>query len=395
MSILFFKKKLSSWLRVHEINSMHTVANDIKELKYAIDLGAKPIGSLHSYNKIALHKKTVSLGKSFEFLKYNEKKDTLFCGASAKIDDIMIYLNQKHRRMVNCGNYRKQTIIGAVLTTSGFGNDSMIVDSVIGAAVLDDNLEIKYIHDMSKIHDYRVVLALEIRTLPVQSFLFESHVKRLSEVKFYGQMAVSVLPYSDPIRPSCLVSTFEPNYSQEHSFASLSKIKFGFFKNWRLHLWWWVDANIPMLRRAVQRFVSFLRIKPTQIVTSPFDYDYLYHPWPQLDSIEDRPNFLLWAYKPTLTSYNLAFAINKDQFIQCIQFIIKEADKIDKTLLRCFIGCRYMSNKSKVTWAYNYSGPKVMIDLYCTPSKHKKLEILQRRVIDRFEAIPHRAKYMI
>lgn len=392
----FFRKKLQSWLGIYTITSDNTMVNNIGELEEALKLAARPIGSLHSYNRIALHRRSISLGPNFEFMKYNEATETLYCGAGAKVKDVMNFLKHRSRKLINCGNHREQTMAGVALTTHGFGLNSMVADSVVRFMGFDQDIDLVNSEDVSRMPELLAIVALEMKTEPVQSYNFTSCVCKLDDLKWEGQMACSILPYSSKSNPVSIISKFEINENNTYEALKTQKLKFGLFKNWRLNLWWFIDCAFPVLRRIAQKTINFIKIPVTKITTNPDDIDFLYHPWPSTDSIHhEGTNMLLWSQKPTYTCFNLSFCIDVKEFNECIKYIIKESDKIDRYLLRCFIGCRFLDGRSDITWAYNHKGPVVAIDLYCTPKKHESLIKLVNQVRDSFDVILHKAKSVV
>lgn len=386
-------KILKSWRNVFKRKSEVYVANNKVELKAAIELGCtKVIGSLHSYNTAAFADKVVKLDGDFKRINFDIENNTCLVGAAAQIKDVMAVLLKNGRRLINSGNHREQTFVGACITgTHGFGPKATMADQIIYSSGIDD---FDYTLHGEPFKPKSFVTQVEIETAPLTQYEITNCICRLSDIKGTQsiQRAFAVLPYSgqDPVIIKAEYKQMEPNLLDYQTEAiSIDAPVKEFDIPWKIRLWWEVDKRIPIFRKIVQRTLSFASIKPWKKVTAFDDIDALYH---QEAGFDNGSDFKLWAYKPTYTCYNTALFIKPEDTQEVIKFAIEQANKIDKYLLRCFIGIRELTDKSDYELAGNFEGPVNAVDFYCTPKKAQKLIQLQKLIQDKFWTRPHMGK---
>jgi len=336
-------------------------------------------GSLHSYNRAALHHTVIHLEGEFKNIVQMDNGNYMV-GAGATIEEVAIRLMKDGRRLLNSGNHMKQTLVGAMLGgTHGFGPDASMVDMIVKSYQFDGYTEL--------------IRAVQIRTLPLASYAVVNCVCKLSDLiqkqRAWSEVAYAVLPYSGE-DPTCIVANYAKmrSYFKPNSVHGLGrKIPWSW---WKLRLWWAVDAYFPPLRRLIQKFSNFLTAKTWQVTASAYDIDFRYDTAPGTSG--DTLNFLLWAYKPTHTSFNIALHFKPEDTEEVIKFIVSESEKIKPGMLRNFIGVRKLTTKSNWALAGNFECPTDAIDMYCSPKDAKHLMELQFRLQANFWTMAHRGK---
>lgn len=393
-------KKVESWLGVFKKLTKYEEVGDYSSLLKLLEQGYKPSGSFHSYNRAALHDKTIKITGRFDKLEYSEKYEVIQIGASTTIRQIMEELLKYDRKLLNSGNFFEQTFIGAAITgTHGYGENSPLADSILqfeGVYDVNGELFVMVSHDPSDLRhpDLKAVTWAVLATAPTESYKVTNCVCKLSDVgpnvKGIAQ-AYAVLPYSNPQDPVCLIAHYESNTD-----VIVPKMKR--YKRtrpwqwWRVKLWWKFDQYLPFTRRFIQRVLNFIKLKPFVIYTHPHDYDALYDPDPGLTGTTGKVSFTRWAYRPTHTGYNVSLFAKPEDTADIITFAIEQSDRLKRTLLRSFIAVRCLQGQSRVDFAGNADGPRDAIDFYCTPKHAKYLIELQRRIQDNFDVRPHYGK---
>ena len=401
---------IQSWTGVFKQSAQVIDVADHAELREALKFPAKVIGSLHSYNDSALFHRVIRLGDEFKYLSIGYDS-TLAVGAATQIKDIMQYLLEYNLRLPNSGNFREQTVAGALIGgTHGFGMQASMADMVTTFAGYfrgrDRDIVWRTGQSPSDLRnpDLLAVTDMILKVVPLQSVEVTNCVCRLSDIKPHttdSARAYAVLPYSgdDPV---CTIADYRPatttkedgtkqvvDYDGSADEPLYKKGRLP-WKWWRLKAWWAIDAFFPPLRRWVQRGLSFIEMKPFTITTHPRDIDALYDPYPGPDGSSLR--FSRWAYRPTFTCYNTALFVLPEDVEEVVRFAISESEMIHRTLLRCFIGVRELRDSSNVTFAGNFEGPVSAVDLYCSPKHADKLIALQKRIQDKFWTRPHHGK---
>lgn len=366
-------KTIQSWTGVFKKkNALVTTCDTQEELEQAFK-PPKVVGSFHSYNKSALADNVIVLGEGFKKLEYDEVTQTCRVGAAVTVNELMSFLLDHHRRLINRGNYGKQTFVGAALNgTHGFGPDATMYDQII-----------------SKKEYNGVITEVTIDTSPLTRSKVDMYTTYLSQIRGQAyQRFYAVLPYSNK-NPICLVVEHEPYEGKEehknHEHLPIKKIPL------TLRLWWWADGRFPIIRKYFQRASDLIRIPDKVMYTNSHDYDSLYHPFKGIDGTGEY-KFSLWAYKPTHVSYNMALFIKPEDTEHFIQFAIEKGEKLKSGLFRNFIGVRELTTKSDYEHAGNFEGPVNAVDFYCSPWNAKYLIELQRILQDKFWTRPHNGK---
>ena len=402
-------RQVQSWLGVFKYSTNYHYAQSIPHLLDIIRSNRhrwlKITGKRHSYNTASFANHMVELGDNFNVLRFDLKSKQCYVGAATQIKDVMEFLLLNKRRLANSGNHREQTFVGSIFgSTHGFGAKASMADMVtrFDAIIWPRNEALRYEQNLPACRlggeDIIAVTGVWIDTSPLVQFQVDSCVCNLSDVEYNvtTARAFQVLPYSDPKNPVTIINDYKPlPFIEKYEI----RINYKNYKNsfklplrwWRLKLWWFIDWRFPRLRRWIQRALNYLKIKPRRYLTSPYDIDAQYHPFEGLDG-KENPRFLLWAYKPTYTCFNTALFTKLADTTEVIQFAIREAEKINPTLLRCFIGVRILSDKSKHKWCGNFDEPRAAVDLYCSPENAHELVNLQRRIQDRFDTRSHVGK---
>jgi hypothetical protein len=414
---MFKKRWVYSWLKVFRQKALVKRAYYYDDLEFYLQNDFKVAGSFHSYNRSALHHKIVLLEGIFKVLQYNPICKTITVGAGVKVHEIMEELSKHGRRLINSGNFFKQTYVGAAINgTHGFGKNASIADQIIRIGgfqrigIYPERFENCSWDDVQSM-DLMSITAVTLNTAPEQSFKVTSCVCTLSEIDQHVEplkasyrehnedvvisSAYAVLPYSDKEDPVTLVAFYEDNNEVDVGDVPQKRKRVRPWHWWRVKLWWMIDGWFPPLRRYVQRAISFLKLKPFVVYTHPKDFDALYDPDPGLTGQTGGIKFSRWAYRPTYTCYNIALFVKPEDIEQVLRFSIDESERIKKTLLRCFIGCRVMCDKSDVWFTGNAHGPMVAVDWYCTPKNAKYLIQLQQAIQKKFNVRPHLGKTVL
>lgn len=395
------RTKVYSWLKVFRHKTKLKHIHEYRDLIKYLKRGYKVSGRFHSYNKASLHDKTIVLDGAFNRIKYNPVCKTIRVGAAVQIKTIMKRLSKHGRRLPNSGNFFEQTFAGAAVTgTHGFGNGASMADAVLqfNAVVIENG---KYIYvtgnepDLLRDPSVVCITDLIIKTLPEQSFEVTNCVCTLSDLKPAEEniaRAFAILPYSDQKDPVCLIAEYKIADSIPPKTSSAPRKRVRPWQWWRVKLWWLIDGWFPPLRRVVQRVLSFIKLKPFKVYTDPKDYDALYDPDPGLTGQTGGIKFSRWSYRPTYTCYNIALFCEPDKTKELIMYAIKESESIKRTLLRCFIGVRQLSDTSSCRFTGNARGPVDAIDFYCSPKHAEYLIQLQRKIQREFDVRPHYGK---
>jgi hypothetical protein len=413
-----FKMTVSSWMGCFKQNTYYHIVNTQQGLRHIFEKYSgrdiKITGRRHSYNKASFAKIMVELGSGFSQIIYNSVNNTCYVGAAVTIEEVMIDLVQQERRLINSGNHRAQTYVGAALTgTHGYGANATIADQIISFdALVWENNRYSYMFDLDPMYlnnkDVKAVIGVTIITAPLTAYKVTSCVCRLDDLKSHDpkkkMRSYAVLPYSSNKNPVCIISDYEPTpevYATEKPVWLKNRVdRNPNFKLplswWKLKVWWLVDGWCPPLRRFIQWGINYVKMKPYRYVVNRFDIDGQYHPFEGLDGKQfgddSNPIFKLWAYKPTFTCFNISLFVKPEYAKDFILELIFQARKIDKNLLRCFIGVRELIDKSNVEFAGNSSGPVSAIDFYCSPRKYLKLIKLQQVMQKRFDTKSHLGK---
>lgn len=371
------KQLIQSWMGAYQMESDVQVAETFEDLERLVNDGYKIVGNHHSYNRSALHQKCFRLGKEFRFATYSQDGVALV-GAAATIKDVMETLAKRGQRLPNHGNNMTQTLVGACKGgTHGFGEASTMQDMVLVE---------------HKVHG--IVWAVTIRTFPLTQYEVTNCVCPLSEIgpQSENERAFAVMPYSG-VDPICIVADYK-ELPLSLTSSTDKKLKYNVPASWwRLKLFWRIDALFPSLRRFTQRLLNFGKMQTWTARTDPQDLDAKYHQAPGV-SMEDHSlvGFLLWSYKPTHTSHNMALACQPGQTEQVIKFAVEEANRIKKGFLTCFIGVRELKDQSPTPYAMNHRGPANALDFYCLRKDFRCMEKLQFAIQEKFEVVPHRSK---
>ena len=398
---------MQSWLGVFKDKEKAKKIVNIDQLR---DIVSKDnfscIGSSHSYNGIQLYK-----GKPIDFrnsllnqITYDEATHQVTVEPSVTVRQLKEFLNTKNRQLYNSGNYMDQTVIGAMLTgTHGYGDNAVMAESVESLVILDeDGIELTFIN-LKADNEFKYIalsfgviqpiIRMEIATKPISQYSISSCLCSLSEIKFGGNIAFAVFPYSgdDPIAAitECKeLSEYQEPTPRPKDWGFLESVKGALIK-----YYWFVDKYIPVMRKVVQQGIALMRGKiQRDIITDPHDIDYLYDPHPLVEH-DVSPILSRKIMKPTETSYNVAFFCPQEITKEVIAYIIDQGNKIKPNGFRNFIGVRNINNKSDLPFAGNYEGKVSAIDLYSNPGDASFLWEIQRLVFEQFNGIrPHWGK---
>jgi hypothetical protein len=397
------KKKVQSWLGVFKQETDYKEVTEYSDLLEHLEQGYKPSGSFHSYNRQALHEKTIVLKGRFDKLKYNPICETIQVGAGVSIREVMEELLKHDRKLLNSGNYFEQTFVGAAIGgTHGYGLHSALADSVLQFEGVFDIAGELFIMIANHPNDLRnpylkAVTWAVVATEPTKSYKVTNCVCNLSDIgpNVDGiAQAYAVLPYSDPQNPVCMIAQYETNTEVKVGDIAPKK-RTRPWHWWRVKLWWKIDQFLPTSRKIIQRVLNFIKLKPFVIYTHPNDYDALYDPDPGLTGTTGSVSFTRWAYRPTHTCYNISVFARPEDTADIILFATSEAEKLKSTLLRCFIAVRCLQGQSHVDFVGNSDGDRDAIDLYCSPKHAKYLIELQTRIQNKFDVRPHYGKTVL
>ena len=368
------KQDLSSWMGRHEIKDAIVIEVESEAgLIQAMDLypEAKVAGSFHSYNEGALSEKVIVC--NYRDMEFNKNNNTLTVSAGCTIDDVIEELLRHGRRLINRGNFSKQTYIGAAVTgTHGFGPMATLMDQVIRTRKLGD-----------------VILSVTINTAPLTSYRVRHSSALLSETakRQNRQRAYAVFPYTgkDPV-------CFRANYKEVKGRFDLEVHQYGENTEppFALKLFWCIDEHIPIMRRLAQKVIGFIHginFKFNNVMyTHPLDVDAIYDPMPGLAG-KSTWNFGAWSFRPTFTSDNIAMFIPVKDTEQFILDAIEIGEGLQRNLFKGFIGVRELTDKSEYENAGNHMGPVNAVDFYCSPKHSKYLQELQHRLDARYIAV--------
>lgn len=131
---------IQSWLGVFGQEAHVIEVDTIDELREVLAEGpCKVVGSMHSYNRAAIADTVVKLGRDFKQLEYHPENQTCTVGAACTVREVMEFLMEHDRRVVNFGNHMAQTYVGAAIGgTVGFGESASVVDSIIEYEYMED-----------------------------------------------------------------------------------------------------------------------------------------------------------------------------------------------------------------------------------------------------------------
>lgn len=436
--------KIKSWMGAYRKEAKHTLANNLDELKSALTEGGAVVGNFHSYSKCALHDHVIQLGEGFKQLEYREADQTCTVGAACTIREVMEFLLEQDRRLINHGNHMGQTFVGACLTgTHGFGPDATMADQVVEWTAMCYEGEQRDLNDiewrwLDGPNRFVPITKVRIKTAPLTQYHVTNCICKLSQMQEFHavgvparagplmlefhqkeQRAYAVLPYSgnDPV---CIVAEYESMPSTTWDVAigkSKSHVKgylcetcrsgwriYGACEEcgkpastpkkshgswWRIKLFWAFDSTFPFVSRWLSKSLNFFAQKEWTTITNPCDLDALYDTAPGVSL--DTLNFALWAMKPTFRWHNNAYFVKPEETADFIEALIEEANKIKHGMLRGFIGVRELTTKSKIPFAGNSEGPVNAIDVYFKPKHVKYAEQLQA-IMEPLAVKMHRGK---
>jgi len=378
------ERELKSWTGVFKKKAIVYEVTTYDELRELMPI--KVSGSLHSYNNIALGERVAFLkGPAYDFI-YPAEDDTFWVGAATPVSRVVEVLLDHHRRLVNRGNFDRQTLVGAALTgTHGFGKTAVIADSIVESKQIGS-----------------AVVAIRIKTAPLTRYKVRQSAMLLKNATKAptSMRAYAVLPYSsNDGNPVCLVADYSPieaTYKDCPECLGLSVIEphHTHYKRAKppvhLKLWWRLDQMFPPLRRVIQRALYHFRLDRT-LVTGSHDVDAIYDPVPGIAG-NNTWDFKMWAYRPTYVCYNVALFVRPRDTEAFIRTAIIEGEKLKKNLFRCMIGVRQLTDRGQYFRGGNRRGPRNAVDLYCSPKDAKHLIKLQRILQERFDTLPHFGK---
>lgn len=366
----------------------------------------KTIGSLHSYNEAALSPYSFKLGKTYDYVYLCPETGMARIGGAATIESVMLNLRDGGRRVLNSGNFRKQTFVGAALTgTHGYGKSASMIDQVLGfkGFLIGADSEPEYIEAEGShgIEHMIVVTEVLIKTAPLTAHMIEHCACKLSDLNLdMGKdraMSFQILPYSGK-DPAVLINFVKPIPFNVLSGRPAKFFKFTLPFKWQIiRSYWFLDSAVPALRSLLQKIIGMARLEPWKVIASKFDLDFLYHEEKGLDfdgsnEMRSKISLKLWAMKPTFRSHNVAFAVKPKDFKEIIKFIIALEAAVYPGVFECFIGCRYLSDSSDSNLALNHGGPMIVIDLYSSPKRANELHAMQKEVAELFDVRLHRGK---
>lgn len=241
----------------------------------------------------------------------------------------------------------------------------------------------------------RRVTSIRIKTLPLAEFICTNCICDLSDVaneQSENARAYAILPYSNPIDPTVVVAEYEmqPDIVDDRPITITRPPR---WKWWRMYLLGLIVSKMPRFQKFVQRKLDFKKSVTWKTRTFARDLDYKYHlaPGASIDSL--RPFY--WMMRPTFVLYNIALHVKPEDTERFIHFVIENAELIRPNLLRNFIGVRELTDRSAVSFAGNYDGPRNAVDLYCSPRDAKYLQMLQFRCQNEFDTRPHMGKTVL
>jgi hypothetical protein len=409
-------RSIQSWLGVFRANAYAQVPTGLEQLSRLVQNGPYYcVGQAHSYNGIQVNPNVTAIMMAEGNLKtmhYSADRGTVLVGASVCIDELKTYLLKFDRRLVNSGNYMRQTVVGALATgTHGYGDSAVMADGIVALTFLDGaGLPVML---RRRDADFPLValsfgviapiVELELETLPLASFQSDAWITRLSRkaglVEGAEAVTMAALPYSDPEDPTIVLHTLRapPEHPvQPRRMSPLFTLR-GIVERIIAH-YQAFDRLLPFLRRPLQRLAAKLDLQHhRQVITDERDLDFLYDPAPLLAS-ERAPDLLQGLFSTTHTAYNLAFFVPMDQAETVLRFIMLEVDSLRNLgfYLKSLIGMRELRGSSPLPFAGNFNGPVVAFDLFTDPRDYAWLERLQNEVLAYYPNVrPHWGKSAI
>ena len=134
------KRRIASWIHVYRGDAEARIPHD--EAKLCADMAKgcySCVGKSHSYNGVqivpginAMMMEEGGLGR----MDYDPATGIATVGASVTVEQLKRFLLKHDRRLINSGNYMKQTVVGALATgTHGFGDRGVMADAVTASAI--------------------------------------------------------------------------------------------------------------------------------------------------------------------------------------------------------------------------------------------------------------------
>lgn len=408
-------KNLESFMRIYRTKVYIDSPADETALKALVASGCyNCVGTSHSYNGIQVVKGSNAIQFNTAGLKsitYDEATHVVTVGASVTIKELKDDLLKRQRRLLNSGNYMKQTVIGALITgTHGYGERPVMAEGVTALTFLDEKGES---HDLKRgdpefplvalsFGVIAPIIRLSLETAPLSRFKSIARICKYSEKAALAEGAVAVtyavLPYTQPADPTIMLHTLRPTTDPPSKQRTSGDAWSAPLTEFLLHHYRQLDRLYPWLRRRLQRWIADLDIKHVEeVVTDERDLDYLYDPAPL--ARQDRPpNLVRGMFDTTMTAYNLAFFVPIERVPDVIQFIMHELEELSSLdfYLKNVIGVRELPGSCNLPFAANFNGPMAAIDLFADVRDYAWLERLQRSVLEYFPAIrPHWGKSAI
>ena len=409
------KERISSWMNlyfadvaVHRPESDESLADIVRRGGYSC------VGKSHSYNGIQIIRDAGALhfGESaLKHMTFDAATNQVTVGPSVTVKELKLFLLEHERRLINSGNYMRQTVIGALMTgTHGYGARPVMAEGIVALTFLDSKGEPVSLARGDPDFPYVAlsfgtiapVVSVTLETEALESYQSDVWIGRLSQkpARAAGALAVSyaVMPYSNFEDPTVMLhtlrhpplseSTAEPEFRPP--FFSLRRLA-----AFVIERYWAFDKFLPAFRRPMQRLAARLNLQVHQSqMTEAHDLDYLYDPSPKLES-ERAPNILKSLFSTTTTAYNLAFFVPTPEAPAVVRFIMNEAEELRSLgfYLKSLIGVRELDGPSALIFAGNAMGPVSAIDLFADVRDYAWLERIQRDVLDYFPNVrPHWGK---
>ncbi len=395
------KRRIASWIHVYRADADARIPAD--EAKLAGDMAEgcySCVGTSHSYNGVQIVPNIRAMMMEeggLQTTAFDPATGIARIGASVTVEECKLFLLRHKRRLLNSGNYMKQTVVGALATgTHGFGERGVMADAVTAVTFLDDSGrrlrvargEPDFAYVALSFGTIAPIVELELETAPIEAFISTSYVDRLSALHDLQEGTIAsnwcVLPYSNPDDPVMMLHTLAPCDARVETQSE--KKGGGFFAPFARAIigrYQWLDRWVPKLRRPLQRLICRLDVRQVdRTTTDPEDLDYLYDP--KKGQAKDRaPSILRGCFSTTYTGYNLAFFVPLDKAPAIVKFIMLEADNLRDLgfFLKGVISVRELTGSSDLVFAANHAGPVAAIDLFADPRDYGWLERLQRLVL--------------
>lgn len=397
---------MESWLGVFKDEAEEKRIVNLRQLKKVIqedDFGC--VGTSHSYNGVQLYKgNLLDLRNSYlDQITYDEEDKTVTVEPSVSVRKLKEFLDKKNRQLYNSGNYMDQTVIGALITgTHGYGDNAVMAESISEISIIDKEGYVVTIDEYHPDFNFMAIsfgviqpiIKLKLKTKPISQYRITSCLCDISEIKFGGNIAFAVFPYSHDSDPICAITEIKelPTWLEPTKRPKDWGI-FESIKGCLIKYYWLFDKRMPKLRKFVQKGIRKLKGSiQKDIITDPHDIDYLYDPYPLVEH-DVSPILSRKIMKPTHTSYNLSFFCPQEICKEVLKFVIKEGSKVNPNGFRNFIGVRNINTPSNLKFSGNYKGVVSSIDLYSNPDDASFLWEIQKLVFDKFEGIrPHWGK---